>query len=77
MKRRSEPVDVDVTKGWPVVIRRNGRIYRVESMLDVWIVQGKWWSREERRVYFRVSTTHGIMDVYNADATWILASVED
>lgn len=77
MKRRSEPVDVDITKGWPVVIHRHGQAYRVQSMLDVWIVQGKWWSQEERRVYFRVSTTGGIMDVYRSDARWVLASVED
>jgi len=60
-----------------VVIRRQGRTYRVRSMIDYWMVQGKWWADEERRVYFRVSTTGGIMDVYRSGARWVLASIED
>ncbi len=60
-----------------MVIRRHGRVYRVRSMIDYWMVQGKWWADEERRVYFRVSTTGGIMDVYRSGARWVLASVED
>jgi len=77
MKRRFEPVDVEVTRGWPVVVKRHGHTHRVRSLLDAWVIQGRWWAAEERRVCFRVSTTGGIMELYRSGEEWILARIED
>ena len=77
VKRRFEPLEVEVTRGWPVVIHRGGRAHRVRSLLDAWVVQGKWWADEERRVCFRVATNGGIMEIYRSGEDWMLARLED
>jgi hypothetical protein len=79
MKRIEEPVEVEDRKGWPVRIRRGARDYRVRELVDVWIVQGRWWLDEEKRVYFRVLTDKGVMDVYRRDpkGEWIMSKLAD
>lgn len=77
VKRRFEPLEVEVTRGWPVVIHRGDRAHRVRNLLDAWVVQGKWWSDEERRVCFRVATDGGIMEIYRSGDEWRLARLED
>lgn len=79
MKRLEEPVKVEDRKGWPVQIRRGSRVYRVRKLVDVWVVQGRWWLDEEKRVYFRVLTDKGTMDVYRRDKTgeWVMAKMMD
>jgi hypothetical protein len=77
MKRRFEPVEVEVAKGWPVFVYRNGKKHRVRHLVDVWVVQGKWWAEEERRVYFRVHTTGGTLDVFKSGDAWVLSKVQD
>ncbi|TDI74615.1 MAG: hypothetical protein E2O84_05575 [Bacteroidetes bacterium] len=77
MKRWFQPVEVEVTKGWPVVVNWNGRRHRVQYLVDAWVVQGKWWAEEERRVYFRVHTTGGTLDIFRSGDDWILSKVQD
>ncbi len=79
MKRIEEPVDVEDRKGWPVRIRRGKRVYRVQKLIDLWVVQGGWWLDEEKRVYFRVLTDKGVIDVYyrDKDKRWVLAKMVD
>ena len=79
MKRIEEPVEVEDRKGWPMVIRRRGRTYRVRKLVDLWVVQGRWWLEEEKRVYFRVLTDKGTMDVYRNqnNGKWVMAKLGD
>lgn len=77
MKRRFESIEVEVTRGWPVLIRWNGRVHRVRSLVDAWVVQGKWWAGEERRVCFRVATTGGTFDIYRTGEDWVLTREQD
>lgn len=72
MKSRFEPVEVEVTRGWPVLIRWNGKVHRVRSLVDAWVVQGRWWAEEERRVCFRVTTDRGTLDIYRSGDDWVL-----
>ena len=77
MKRRLQPVEVEVTKGWPVLVHLNGRQHRVRHLVDAWVVQGRWWAEEERRVYFRVDTTGGMLDIFRSGDDWVLSRVQD
>lgn len=77
MKRRFESVEVEVTKGWPVLVNWNGKKHRVQCLVEAWVVQGKWWAREERRVYFRVVTTGGTFDIFRSGDDWVLSRVQD
>lgn len=79
MKRIEEPVEVEDRKGWPMVIRRGKKSYRVRKLIDLWVVQGRWWLDEEKRVYFRVLTDKGVMDVYQnlENKKWVMAKLGD
>ena len=47
-------------------------------MLDYYILQSKWWIREEKRVYFEVQCRDGaLMTVFKRDGEWVLAKVMD
>jgi len=49
----------------------------VTKVLDYWILQSKWWIREEKRVYFRVDCEGAIMEIFKRDGEWVLARVMD
>ena len=77
MKRFSEPIQVSTTRGWPVAVRRGDRTYRVRELLDVWVVQGRWWRDEEKRVFFRVRTDGGVLELYRVGERWVLSKQTD
>lgn len=77
MKRRSDDIEVREVRGWPVEIRRDERVYRVVEMLDVWVVQGHWWGDEEKRVFFRVRTDRGAIELYRTGLRWVLSKELD
>jgi hypothetical protein len=41
----------------------------VRRVLDFWILQSRWWGREEKRIYFRLETDGGVMEIYRTDAS--------
>lgn len=59
-------MEVRVKKGWPVWVRYGKKTYRVQRQVDYWIAQGHWWSGEEKRVYFRLYTDRGTIDIYRS-----------
>ena len=50
----------------PRRFRWDGRTYRVHRLLDYWILQTRWWGGEEKRIYYRLETHRGIVEVYRA-----------
>lgn len=66
MKSIREAITVEARKGVPCRLCWNGRTYRTRKLLDYWILQTRWWGREERRIYFRLLTDRGVMEVYRA-----------
>ncbi len=78
MKRVQEHIEVRTRGNRPHIIRWRRRLLDVRQVLDFWVIEGRWWSAEERRVYFRVSTSTGaVMDIYRRDNEWYLASLVD
>lgn len=71
MKSIHEPIDVDVRTGGrvPRRFRWGRRSYRVCRLIDYWILQTRWWGREERRIYFRLETDRGIVEVYQTSSS--------
>ena len=59
-------IEVDLQNGAPRRIRYDRRTYRVRRVLDFWVVQSRWWGREEHRLYYRLETDRGIIEVYRA-----------
>ena len=77
MKIIRAPVEVEVKKGWPVVIRWEHRRMTVRQVSDWWVARERWWSREEERVYFRLVTDTGTVEVYRCGDKWTLARMFD
>lgn len=66
MKSINEPITVDARNGVPSRFWWGRRTYRTRKLLDYWILQTRWWGCEERRIYFRLLTDGGVMEVYRA-----------
>ncbi len=65
MKSYQDPVTVRTKDGWPATIHWRKLDYAVTKVLDYWILQSKWWIREEKRVYFEVQRRSGaLMTIY-------------
>ena len=79
MPKRHESVQVECQNGRPVRIIQNERTYRVQSVIECWIYQSRWWAQEGpiRRVYYRVDTNRGVLDLYRTDQGWTLDRVLD
>jgi hypothetical protein len=77
VKRHADTVSVRTVRGWPVDVRRGDRTYRVRELIDVWVVQGRWWGEEEKRVFFRLRTDRGDLEVYRSGDRWVLSKVMD
>ena len=70
-------VVVSSSNGRPRLIRHGRRTYRVREMLDVWVYQSRWWGNEERRVYFRLWTNRGVMEIWRNGKEWMLSRILD
>lgn len=77
MKRREMPVEVETEAGRPRAIRWARHRLEVERIVETWVVQGRWWACEECRVYWRVLTRHGVLDLYRRGDHWRLSRVLD
>jgi hypothetical protein len=77
MKIYLERVEVEPAAGRPQRIRWRKQRYNVETVVDFWISQTKWWSREEKRTYLRLMTDRGMMEIYRHGIEWILSRLAD
>jgi hypothetical protein len=58
-------------------VRLRGRWLPVLDVVDAWVIQGRWWSREERRLYVRLRTIPGTYDLCYRDGRWEVAGTVD
>ena len=77
MKKVNIAVEVLTHRNRPQVVVRRGIRYTVERVVDWWVIRGRWWHREERRVYFTLVTERGIIEVYHGEGGWVLSRVAD
>lgn len=77
MKHLSLPIHVDAPRGRPQKLHWNDRTVPVRQLADFWVLQGRWWAKEERRVYFRAETPRGLVELYRSGDEWRLARVMD
>jgi len=77
MKAYNEPIAVETREGWPQTIRWRRSTYSVREVIDYWVLQTKWWVKDEKRAYFQVECGGSILEIYKRDKEWILAKVVD
>lgn len=79
MRRVNQPVSVEVEDSCPARISWSDDILHVEDLIKCWVHQTGWWnpSGDERRVYYRLQTDEGIVDVYRSGTKWTLSRIVD
>ena len=77
MKKYSEPIQVRAERNRPVSLRWRQRTHQVTALHDCWVLQTRWWEREERRCYYLLATTAGDMEVYRCGDQWVLSRLLD
>lgn len=89
MKSYGEPIDVTLgDDGLPRCLHWRRRLWHVLRILDRWVLQSRWWAREERRLYLLLearpeppgSPDEGTstFEIYGAGANhWVLARLLD
>lgn len=82
MKIIAEQIDVELKKGWPMRVHWGSRILTITNLIDCWVAQGRWWAKEEKRIYFQLDTRKGAIEIYRSgltepDEVWMLARLSD
>ena len=84
MKSIQSPIDVDTDdRCRPVRLYWCSNTYHVSRILDRWVLQNRWWAREERRLYVLVEASLGVgnavqhLELYLRGTEWMLARVVD
>ena len=76
-KAYHEAIDVTLTDRQPQTIIWRMSTYTVLQTLDRWILQNKWWEREEKRLYYLLETNRATMEIYRVGPKWVLARIMD
>ncbi len=76
-KAYHEAIDVTLIDHHPQTITWRKHSYTVLQTLDRWILQNKWWEKEEKRLYYLLETDHATMEIYRVGTIWILARIMD
>lgn len=82
-KRLGEVVEVawDAQHQRPASFRRDGRLYVIDGVVQVWSAERSWWDPRRRvsRRFYRVIARGGVYDLAydRAEGTWLLLGVHD
>ena len=81
MRNIREKVEVHCSGKRPVAFRRaRHKIYTIERILRVWMVQTAWWADEVQHTYYEVVAKGGVFLLCcqnRADNVWQLLGVHD
>ncbi len=77
MKSYAEPIQVCAEKNRPTSLLWRNKTHRVIDLHDFWVLQTRWWEREEKRCYYLLSTTAGDMEVFRRDDQWVISRLLD
>ncbi len=82
-KRAEEPVEVawDPERRYPTAFTREGRVYRIDAIVQVWATERSWWDPRKRvsRRFWRVLARGGVYDLAydRGSASWLLIGIQD
>lgn len=79
MRRVNQSISVRAEDSRPTHISWEGELVRVEDLIKCWVHQTGWWNPEgdQRRVYYRLKTEAGIVDIYRSGTEWTLTRILD
>lgn len=82
-KRIEQPVEVawDAERTRPLSFVRNGRIWKVDAVIQAWSVERSWWDprRQISRQIWRVVARGGVYDLAfdRLENAWLLLGIQD
>ena len=82
-KHAEQSVEVvwDSAHGMPSSFSRDGRIYRIDAIVQMWAAERAWWDPRKRvsRRFWRVLSRGGVYDLaYDRTRdTWLLIGIQD
>jgi len=77
MKHYREPVYVHSLRNRPLSLSWRNRHVHIEAVLDRWVARSRWWGHDETRLYMRLHTNRGTMEVYRSGVSWFLSRIAD
>lgn len=80
MRRINQPVRVLLDEGGPARITFEDQTLVVQELILCWVYQTRWWAPggDERRVYYRLQTNAGVVEVYRKNGRdWVLTRIAD
>lgn len=77
MKAYYEPIATEIKEAKPTRIYWRHNTYYVQDIIECWVIQNRWWSREERRDYMLVETDGATMEIYHSNGGWTIARLAD
>jgi len=82
-KHAEEDVEVawDAERQYPASFTRDGRVYRIDAVVQIWAAERAWWDPRKRvsRRFWRVLAREGVYDLAydRAQGTWRLIGIQD
>jgi hypothetical protein len=82
-KHTEERLDVvwDAERRYPSSFTRDGRVYRIDAIVQIWATERAWWDPRKRvsRRFWRVLSRGGVYDLAydRALGTWLLIGIQD
>ena len=82
-KHAEEDVEVawDAARQYPSSFTRDGRVYRIDAIVQIWAAERAWWDPRRRvsRRFWRVLARGGVYDLAydRAQGTWRLIGIQD
>lgn len=71
----------DSARQYPASFTRNGRVYRIDAIVQIWAAERAWWDPRRRvsRRFWRVLARGGVYDLaYDREQrTWRLIGIQD
>ncbi len=77
MKVKRENIDVELSRGEPQVIHRNGRRHHVQTIQDRWMYRSQWWGKEEEREYWQVLCSELSIEIFKRNGRWYGSRIWD
>ena len=70
-------IDVVEKDKTPTAFCWKGHLYEVEQVLETWSAREQWWGNADRREYYLLITTNGVVEIFHGRAGWMLSRVYD
>ena len=77
MRRYHEPINVFLQRNRPLHFFWRRRHIHVITIQDYWLARSCWWHHDEARLYMRLDTSRGVLEIFRSQSSWFMSRVFD